>query len=226
MKIKKLLLQHGAAAVITTVAYQVLAGCDFAEAVALVSTYIFILLAIVQADIWMQEVAQKMTENLEKEAGFAVDIEEAEKTASEDVVAQREESLAKQLAEMKKRKKKLVDPLQFEMSIQAEDLSGYVPSFGWEMSPPSDKQKSTLEKLGISADQIDNAGKAAKILDRLDKRRTEGLTTPKQIRFLESKGFQHVGTWQFETAKNMIDRIAAAGWRIPQGIIPQEYKGA
>lgn len=172
------------------------------------------------------EVAQKMTENLEKEAGFAIDIEEAEKIASEDVVAQREESLAKQLAEMKKRKKKLVDPLQFEMSIQAEDLSGYVPSFGWEMSPPSDKQKSTLEKLGISADQIDNAGKAAKILDRLDKRRTEGLTTPKQIRYLESKGFQHVGTWQFETAKNMIDRIAAAGWKIPQGIIPQEYKGA
>ena len=172
------------------------------------------------------EVAQKMTENLEKEAGFAIDIEEAEKTASEDVVAQREEALAKQLAEMKKRKKKLVDPLQFEMSIQAEDLSGYVPSFGWEMAPPSDKQISSLEKLGISADQIDNAGKAAKLLDRLDKRRTEGLTTPKQIRFLESKGFQHVGTWQFETAKNMIDRIAAAGWRIPQGIIPQEYKGA
>ena len=164
------------------------------------------------------EVAQKMTENLEKEAGFAIDIEEAEKAASEDVVAQREEALAKQLAEMKKRKKKLVDPLQFEMSIQAEDLSGYVPSFGWEMAPPSDKQISSLEKLGISADQIDNAGKAAKLLDRLDKRRTEGLTTPKQIRFLESKGFQHVGTWQFETAKNMIDRIAAAGWRIPQGI--------
>lgn len=173
-----------------------------------------------------EEVAQKMTENLEKEAGFAIDIEEAERTAAEDVVAQREEALAKQLAEMKKRKKRLVDPLQFEMSIQAEDLSGYVPSFGWEMAPPSDKQKSTLEKLGISAEQIDNAGKAAKLLDRLDKRRTEGLTTPKQIRFLESKGFQHVGTWQFETAKNMIDRIAAAGWRIPQGIIPQEYKGA
>lgn len=59
MKIEKLLLQHGAAAVITTVVYQVLAGCDFAEAVALVSTYIFILLAIVQADIWMQERKEK-----------------------------------------------------------------------------------------------------------------------------------------------------------------------
>lgn len=167
-----------------------------------------------------------MTENLEKEAGMPVDLEEAEQKASEDVVAQREEALAKQLAEMKKRKKKLVDPLQFEMSIQAEDLSSYVPSFGWEMGPPSEKQKKTLEKLGIMPDEIENAGKAEKILDRLNKRRTEGLTTPKQIRFLESRGFEHVGTWQFETAKNLIDRIAANGWRVPMDINPREYKGA
>lgn len=173
-----------------------------------------------------EEVAQKMTENLEEAAGCPIDIEEAEQKASEDVVAQREESLAKQLAEMKRRKKKLVDPLQFEMSIQAEDLSGYVPAFGWEMGPPSDRQKSTLEKLGILPDQIENAGKAAKLLDRLDKRRNEGLTTPKQIRFLEGRGFQHVGTWQFDTARKLIDRIAANGWRIPSDIIPQEYKGA
>lgn len=171
------------------------------------------------------EVAQKMTENMEKDAGSIMDIEEAERTASEDVVAQREEALAKQLSEMKRRKKKLVDPLQFEMSIQAEDLSGYVPAFGWEMAPPSDKQKQTLEKLGILPDAIENAGKASKILDRLDKRRREGLTTPKQIRFLESRGFQHVGTWQFETAKNMIDRIAGNGWRVPNGIDPAEYRG-
>ena len=173
-----------------------------------------------------QEVAQKMTENLEKDTGMPIDIEEAEKKASEDVVAQREESLAKQLAKMKRRKKKLVDPLQFEMSIQAEDLSSYVPSFGWEMGPPSDKQKNTLEKLGILPNQIDNAGKAAKILDRLEKRRNEGLTTPKQIRFLEGRGFQHVGVWKFDTAKNLIDRIAGNGWKIPSDIVPQEYKGA
>lgn len=173
-----------------------------------------------------EEVAQKMTENLEKEAGCPVDIEEAEKMAAEDVVAQREEALAKQLAEMKRRKKKLVDPLQFEMSIQAEDLSGYVPAFGWEMAPPSDRQKQTLEKLGILPDQIDNAGKASKLLERLEKRRQEKLTTPKQIRFLEGRGFQHVGTWQFDTARKLIDRIAANGWRVPADIVPKGYKGA
>lgn len=170
-----------------------------------------------------EEVARQMTENLEKDAGCPVDIEEAEQTASEDVVAQREEALAQKLAEMKRRKRKLVDPLQFEMSIQAEDLAGYVPAFGWEMAPPSEKQKQTLEKLGILPDEIDNAGKASKLLDRLDKRRQANLTTPKQIRFLEGKGFQHVGTWSFDSARKLIDRIAGNGWRVPHGIDPHVY---
>ena len=169
------------------------------------------------------DVAKKMTANLEKEKGCPVDIEEAEKQAANDVVAEREESLAKQLAEMKKRKRKLVDPLQFEMSIQAEDLANYVPAFGYEMLPPSESQQRTLEKLGIFPDEIDNAGKASLLLDRLNKRRDLGLTTPKQIRFLESKGFNHVGTWQFEDAKRLIDRIAANGWRTPPSINPITY---
>lgn len=172
-----------------------------------------------------EEVAKKMTENLEKAVGIPVDIEEAEDTAANDVIKQREETLAQELAAMKSRKRKLVDPLQFEMSIQAEDLSNYVPSFGWEMAPPSKKQVGALEKFGILPEEIDNAGKAAKLLDRLEKRRIEGLATPKQIRLLENKGFQHVGTWKFETANHMIDRIAAAGWKVPRGIDPKEYKG-
>lgn len=171
-----------------------------------------------------EEVARKMTENIEA-AGCPVDIEQAEQKASEDVVAQREETLAKQLHEMRRRKQRLVDPLQFEMSIQAEDLTGYVPAFGWEMGPPSDAQKSTLEKLGILPDQIESAGKAKLLLDRLGTRREAGLTTPKQIRFLEGRGFRHVGTWSFESAKHMIDRIAANGWKTPRGIDPSTYQG-
>lgn len=171
------------------------------------------------------KVAQKMTENLEAAAGCPVGLEEAEQKASKDVISEREEALAKQLKEMKNRQKKLVDPLQFEMSIQAEDLAGYVPSFGWEMGPATENQKKELERRGILPDAIDNAGKANLMLTHLDKRRQEGLTTPKQIRCLEKYGFQHVGTWSFESAKNMIDRIAAAGWRgAPHGVNPQEYK--
>ena len=125
---------------------------------------------------------------------------------------------------MRSRKRKLVDPLQFEMSIQAEDLTGYVPAFGWEMAPPSGTQLKALEKLGIYPDEIDNAGKASKLLSRLDARKKAGLTTPKQIRFLESRGFKHVGTWDFTAAKNLIDRIAGNGWRVPHSIDPSTYK--
>lgn len=169
-----------------------------------------------------EDVAKKMTENLE-DAGYPIDIEEAEAQASSDVVTQREEALAKQLEEMKKRKRKLVDPLQFEMSIAAEDLVNYVPSFAHEMAPPSEKQVKALEKAGILPDEIDNAGKASLLLDRISKRRQDGLATPRQIRQLEARGFKHVGQWSLEAASNLITRIAANSWRTPKGINPATY---
>lgn len=171
-------------------------------------------------------VARQMTENL-AQTGCPEDIEEAAVQASEDVVAQREEALAKQLEEQRRKKARLVDPLQYEMSIQAEDLAGYVPAFGWEAGPPTEQQGAALEKLGILPDAVESAGKASLLLDRLNKRRAEGLTTPKQIRVLERYGFQSVGTWSFDAAKHMIDRIAAGGWRgVPKGVNPKTYTPA
>lgn len=167
-------------------------------------------------------VSVQMTENLAA-SGAPEELVDAADRASADVVAQREAALAKQLAEMRHRKRRLVDPLQYEMSIQAEDLSGYVPSFGWEMAPPTDEQKNALERLGILPDEIESAGKASLLLDRLHKRREAGMTTPKQIRFLEQKGFRNVGTWTFEAARSLIDRIAANGWRLPSGMDAAGY---
>lgn len=168
-------------------------------------------------------VARQMTEHL-AETGCPEDIEQAAAQASEDVVAQREEALAKQLEEQRRKKAKLVDPLQYEMSIQAEDLAGYVPAFGWEAGPPSEQQTAALEKLGILPDAVESAGKAALLLDRLNKRRDEGLTTPKQIRLLERYGFRHVGSWSFDAASRMINRIAAGGWRgVPKGVDPKTF---
>lgn len=171
-----------------------------------------------------EEVARKMTENLAEETGCPVDLEMAAQQAGEDVIAQREEALAKQLEEMRKRKRRLVDPLQYEMSIQAEDLADYVPAFGWEVLPPTAEQQEALSNAGILPDGVESAGKARLLLDRLAKRREEGLTTPKQIRFLEQRGFRNVGTWSFASAKHMIDRIACNGWKTPRSIVPAEYK--
>lgn len=169
-----------------------------------------------------REVAQKMTAMVEQ-AGCPVDLQKVESKASDEVVKEREEALAQQLAEQRKKKAKLVNPLQYEMSIAAEDLSGYIPEFAWEMAPATDKQKAALEKYGIDASEISNAGKASKLLDRVKKRRDNGLSSPKQIRLLERRGFQHVGTWSMEAASSMISRISASGWRIPSGVNPATY---
>lgn len=169
------------------------------------------------------EVANRMTEILESSAGPA-DLEEVERAASEDVVAQREEALAAELAAQRKKRRKLVDPLQFEMSIGAEDLSGYAPSFAWEAAPASDKQVKALEGYGIYADEATCAGKASLLLDRLAKRREAGLSTPKQIRLLERYGFRQVGQWELDDASRLITRIAANGWRVPSVIKPAEYE--
>ncbi len=168
------------------------------------------------------EVAEAMVANMATAEG-PVDLQDAEKAAEGDAIAAREEALAKKLEEMRHRKRKLVDPLQYEMSIGAEDLAGYVPAFGWEAQAPNEAQRERLERAGLFADEIENAGKAELLLERLDQRRADGLTTPKQIRFLESRGFRHVGQWEFEAARRLIDRIAGNSWRTPPGIVPEAY---
>ena len=110
------------------------------------------------------------------------------------------------------------------MSIAAEDLVGYVPTFAWEMAPASTKQLEFLEKRGIFSAGVDNMGKASMIIDRLKRRQDEGLSTPKQIRCLERYGFRQVGTWQFDDAGKMISRLAANNWSIPRGLAPETYR--
>lgn len=169
------------------------------------------------------EVAARMAE-IAEQAGGPVDLGVVEAQAAGDVVRQREEALAEELASMRKRRRKLVDPVQFEMSIQAEDLAGWEPAFPAELEPPTDRQLAALERFGIFPDEVACKGKASLLLERLDKRRLEGLTTPKQIRCLERYGFRHVGTWPFDAASGMIGRIAAQGWRgAPAGVDPATY---
>lgn len=125
---------------------------------------------------------------------------------------------------MKHRRSKLVDPMQYAMSIQDNALSDYVPAFGWEQNPVSESQKKALENRGIDPNAVDTAGRAEKLLKACAQRQLAGLATPKQIRRLEQYGFQHVGNWSFEAASNMIQRIACLGWKsVPKGVDPGTY---
>ena len=166
-------------------------------------------------------IAAMMDENLRNDE--EVDILEAEEEAERDVLREREEALARELAAMWSKKKKLVDPIQYALSIAAEDLTSYAPTFPWEMGPPSEKQLAFLENRGILPDTVENAGLASLLIDRLKRRQEEGLATPKQIRCLERYGFRRVGTWQFDTASALISRLAMNHWRVPQGMTPSVY---
>ena len=168
-----------------------------------------------------EAIAEVMDEKIKNDE--EVDILEAEEEAERDVLKEREEALARELAEMRSKKKKLVDPIQYALSIAAEDLASYEPTFPWEMGPPSEKQLSFLEKRGILPDTVENAGLASLLIDRLKRRQEEGLATPKQIRCLERYGFRRVGTWQFDVASSLISRLAMNHWRIPQGMTPSVY---
>ena len=167
------------------------------------------------------EIAAKMTESIAEDGG-PVDILEAEEQGERDVQAEREAALAAELAAQRHKKAKLVDPLQYEMSISDMDLADYVPTFAWQTAEPTEKQVATIEKFGINADGLD-AGKATLLLDHLFRRMDMGLATAKQIRFLEGKGFVHVGEWSKDDASKMISRISMNGWRVPHDVDPHTY---
>ena len=80
-----------------------------------------------------------------------------------------------------------------------------------------------MDAAGIDSTQVECAGKASMLIDRINKRREAGLATPKQIRQLESRGFKHVGEWSKAEASKLITRIASNGWRTPIGIDPATY---
>ena len=125
---------------------------------------------------------------------------------------------------MRQRQRKSVDPIQYALSIAAEDLANYAPTFAWEMAPPTERQLAFLENRGIYPGSVTCAGYASVLIDRLIRRQEEGLSTPKQIRCLERYGFRQVGTWTFDQAGTMISRLAANSWRIPRGLNVSAYR--
>lgn len=170
-----------------------------------------------------EDIAVRMDEKV-KDAEDGIDIFDAEEAAERDAIRDREKALAEKLAAMRKMKRQLVDPLQYALSIMAEDLAAYEPEFPWQMEPPTEKQIQMLEKWGIYAAEIENKGKASLLMDRLIARREAGLTTPKQIRLLERYGFKEVGTWSFDHANKLIRRIAAMNWSLPWDFDPAAYQ--
>ena len=162
------------------------------------------------------DIAEKMTERAEREPGAEMDLTDAEmEKARQDVIADREAALAKKLNEMRHKRRELVDPLQYAMSIGKPDLMDYKPALASEVQPPTQTQIDALAKCNIMPSDIQSAGHAEAILQAISERQTKGLAAPRQIRVLERYGFKGVGQMQGDQAQKMIRRLAANGWRRP-----------
>ena len=170
------------------------------------------------------DVEGRITEMVEEamQEGLGLDLLGAEPEAEQDVQRAREEALAEQLERMRNRKAKLVDPLQYALSICDMDLQNYEPVFSWEKDEPTEKQREMLERRGINPDGM-SAGMASMIIDTLIRRQDEGMATPKQVRMLERKGFTHAGTWTFKAANKMMTILANNRWMVPANIDPATY---
>lgn len=166
------------------------------------------------------EVAAAMTKREEKDAGGELD-EAALAQAKEDVVRDREAALAKKLAEMRHRKRDLVDPVQYAASIGAPELLGYAPVMGADAQPPTAAQIDALSKAGIFPGDVQHTGLADAVLAAVQRRKAAGFATPKQVRCLERYGWTRAGQMTYAGAQKLITRIAANGWRVPAGVVPQ-----
>lgn len=168
-----------------------------------------------------KEQEKKLNEYLD--SGEEIDLKEALEEAKKDIIEEREATLARELASKRKRKGSLIDPIQFGLSIEAEDLINYEPQFAWERGPVSEKQLKLLDNKDVDTSSIPNAGYASKLIDRLIMRDKLNLSTPKQIRLLERRGFKNVGLWTKAEASRMIGMIQKNNWRTPYYINPATY---
>lgn len=161
-----------------------------------------------------------------REAKDGIYIDEAEEEAERDIVSERKTALASSLDKMRKGTGRNggVNPIQYAISIESEELLSYQPIFEWETTPATEKQLDFISKCGIEAESVLNKGQASKILDVVLDRRRRGLSSPKQIRYLEQRGFIMVGKWSFQAAANMMNLISNNGWNVPSYIDPESYQ--
>ncbi len=151
----------------------------------------------------------EVEEQMEKilRSGDEMDVSDVEEQAERDIMAERAASLAHSLEQSRKKKARTVDPMEFALSIAAEGIALYEPTFGWEFDEPTPKQLSYLSKCGIATDAVTCKGMASVIIDKLIRRQNAGLSTPRQVRFLNQFGFDDAAGWSFEKASWQISKL-------------------
>ena len=173
-------------------------------------------------------VVKLITEKQEKACAKAEEPTEIDITpeladeAESEFTKKTHDNLAKRLEAQAKKKGQLVDPLEYAANIGAIDLKAAIPATLAESDRPTMEQVDTLEKLGFACPPSQSA--AEKLLTAYNDRVDKGLASPKQIRFLKSRGFRNVENWTFSQGDKLIKRFIVNHWKVPHGINPETYQ--
>lgn len=130
-----------------------------------------------------------------------------------DAEEARREALARELAKQKAKKAKLIDPMQFFVTIGDLSLEDYEPIFPWMSKDPTEAQVKLLEQFGLNHLDFDR-GKASLVINTLLGRKN--LATPKQVMFLKKFGY-HPENWTKDMASKKITALKAVKfqrWRL------------
>jgi superfamily II DNA or RNA helicase len=131
--------------------------------------------------------------------------------AVSDAEESRRNALAEALARQKRKKSKLVNPLELFNVLDDIGLANYEPTFKWEEADATTKQIETLNRFGIDGDGI-TKGYASAILDRVITRSRNNLASVKQVRTLRRFGYDPIN-WTFDEASKKIGALEAVGWK-------------
>ena len=124
--------------------------------------------------------------------------------AVQQAISEREQTLLRELAKKKANAGKLLNPVEFAVSLHSADLAEYEATMPWHYQPISDKQASILKGYGFDLHYVRNKGHASALLDAIMSRQKLGLATPKQVRFLKRLGIEKPELITFKRASQII----------------------
>jgi superfamily II DNA or RNA helicase len=113
--------------------------------------------------------------------------------AESNAQAAREAALKRRLEQQRQRDDSEVDLLELANHWQALDIVNYVPTFGWERKPLSEKQVAILQSNGVDLALVQNRGHASVILSSLFAFKEREPATEKQKWFCHWHG--HPNPW-------------------------------
>ncbi len=123
----------------------------------------------------------------------------------EKAVADREASLAKEMAAKARRRSRIISLEEVAIALHQPDIVDYEPTMGWHAMPPTTKQIALLKKQRIPAEAIKSRGHATELINRIFARRNLRLASINQVIWLRRMGHPHPAAATFEEATAFLD---------------------